>query len=209
MSSLRDSATTGGAAEAMHSVSVSPATLRKATVSAALGAAAIMVLIVLPAEAGIDLTGTGAALGLTRMASAAAATEPTEVAAAVPDRSLPTREAIDRGGTWRQDEVTIELAPHTGTEVKARMREGDSFVFAWRSEGGPVKVDMHGERPDAAEGEFTSYWEERELAYAQGAFTAPYAGTHGWYWRNKGETPVTVTLRATGFYEELFRPGQD
>ena len=209
MSSLRESAATNGTAAAMHSVSVAPATLRKATASAALGAAAIMVLIVLPAEAGIDLTGTGAALGLTRMASAAAATEPTEDAAVVRARTLPTRDAIERGGTWRQDEVTVELAPHTGTELKARMREGDSLVFSWRSEGGPVKVDMHGERPDAAEGEFTSYWEERELASAQGAFTAPYAGTHGWYWRNKGDTPVTVTLRATGFYDELFEPGQD
>lgn len=208
MSSLRDSATTGGAAAAMHGVSVSPATLRKATVSAALGAAAIMVLIVLPAEADIDLTGTGAALGLTRMASAAAATEPTEVAAVVRARSLPNRATIERGGNWRLDEVTVELAPHTGTELKARMREGDSFVFEWRSEGGPVKVDMHGERPDAADGEFTSYWEERELASAQGAFTAPYTGTHGWYWRNKGDTPVKVTLRVTGFYRELFQPGQ-
>jgi hypothetical protein len=208
MSSLYDSAPTGGSAAAAGSISVSPATLRKATAAAVTGAAAIMVLIVLPAEAGVDLTGAGAALGLTRMASAAAA-EPTEIAATVFAPPLPTRAAIERGGTWLADEVTIELAPHTGTELKAKMQEGDSFVFEWRSEGGPVKVDMHGERAGAAEGEFTSYWEEREVASAQGAFTAPYSGTHGWYWRNKGETPVKVTLRTTGFYGELFQPGQD
>ena len=44
------------------------------------------------------------------------------------------------------------------------------------------------------------------LSEAQGSFTAPFAGTHGWYWRNKGETPVTVTVKTTGFYKDLFRP---
>lgn len=206
MPSLNESVLSDGSVAALNSVSPSPATLRKATAFAALGAAAILVLVVLPAEAGVDPTGAGAALGLTGMAASADTAEP---AAAVPAPSLPARDAIERSGAWREDQVTIELAPHTGTELKARMQEGDGFVFKWRSEGGPVKVDMHGERPDAAEGEFTSYWEERELASAQGAFTAPYSGSHGWYWRNKGDTPVTVTVRTTGFYGELFRPDQD
>jgi len=207
MSSLNQSASSDRPAAVLDSATASPATLRRATAAAALGAAAILVLVVLPAEAGVDPTGAGAALGLTGMA--AAASDPAEPAAAVSAPSLPTRDAIKRSGAWQDDRVTIELAPHTGTELKARMQEGESFVFEWRSEGGPVKVDMHGERLNAAEGEFTSYWEERELASAQGAFTAPYSGTHGWYWRNKGETPVTVTVRTTGFYSELFRPGQD
>src|SRR3712207_4247525 len=77
---------------------------------------------------------------------------------------------------------------------------------SWESTGGPVKVDMHGERPTAGEDEFSSYWEERELSSAQGSFTAPFTGTHGWYWRNKGETPVRVKVRTTGFYQDLFRP---
>lgn len=201
---LNESVPPDGSVAAVNSAAASPGTLRKATAAAALGAAAILVLVVLPAEAGIDLTGAGAALGLTGMA--AAAPDPAEPAAAASAPSLPTRDAIARTGAWREDELTIELAPHTGTELKARMEEGDSFVFEWRSEGGPVKVDMHGERPDAAEGEFTSYWEERELSSAQGAFTAPYSGSHGWYWRNKGDTPVTVTVRTSGFYGELFRP---
>ena len=72
--------------------------------------------------------------------------------------------------------------------------------------GGPVKVDMHGEPPNAGDEEFTSYWEERQLSSAQGSFTAPFTGKHGWYWRNKGETPVTVKLRTSGFYQDLFRP---
>jgi len=206
VSSYNESSLSDGPAAVLESASVSSATLRRVTAAAALGAVAILVLVVLPAEAGIDPTGAGGALGLTGMAAASAPAEP---AAAVSAPLLPTRDAIKRSGAWQNDQVTIELAPHTGTELKARMKEGDSFVFEWRSEGGPVKVDMHGERPDAAEGEFTSYWEERALASAQGIFTAPYSGVHGWYWRNKGDKPVTVTVRTTGFYGGLFRPGQD
>ena len=102
--------------------------------------------------------------------------------------------------------MDIKLPPHQGAEIKAHMQAGDHFVFRWESSGGPVKVDMHGEPPNAGDDEFTTYWKERQLSSAQGSFTAPFTGKHGWYWRNKGETPVTVKLRTTGFYQDLFRP---
>jgi hypothetical protein len=44
------------------------------------------------------------------------------------------------------------------------------------------------------------------LTGGKGSFTAPFDGTHGWYFRNKGETPVTITVRTTGFYKDLFLP---
>jgi hypothetical protein len=187
-------------------ITPSPATLAKATGGAAIAAVAILTLFVLPAEYGIDPTGVGGALGLTGMVAAkpdAPQAAATPVATA---QALPTGASIARTGTLRQDSMTITLEPHSGQEVKAHMQAGDSFVFGWSTTGGPVKVDMHGEKPDAAEGEFTSYWEEREQTSAQGNFTAPFAGTHGWYWRNKGDTPVTVTVKTTGFYKDLFQP---
>ena len=188
-------------------ITTPPATLAKATGAAAIGAVAILTLFVLPAEYGIDPTGVGGALGLTAMvaepsAPAPAAAQP--VASTAP--TLPTKDNIARTTPWRQDSMTITLAPHSGQEVKAHMQQGDSFVFEWQSTGGPVKVDMHGEAPDATDGAFTSYWEEREQTSARGSFTAPFAGTHGWYWRNKGDTPVTVTVKTTGFYKDLFQP---
>lgn len=185
-------------------ISPSPATLAKATGGAAIAAAVILTLFVLPAEYGIDPTGAGAAMGLTGMVAAKA--DAPVPATAAPVAALPTKADIARAAAWRQDDMTITLAPHSGQEIKAHMAAGDSFVFAWKSEGGPVKLDMHGEKTNAAEGAFTSYWEEREMTGAQGSFTAPYAGTHGWYWRNKGDTPVTVTVKTTGFYKDLFKP---
>jgi hypothetical protein len=40
---------------------------------------------------------------------------------------------------------------------------------------------------------------------AQGSFIAPFDGTHGWYWRNRGDQPVTVKLKVSGFYEKIFK----
>ncbi|MHB0975236.1 MAG: hypothetical protein ACYCY2_13730 [Acidithiobacillus ferriphilus] len=40
----------------------------------------------------------------------------------------------------------------------------------------------------------------------QGAFVAPFDETHGWYWRNRGDQPVVVKLKVSGFYQTLYRP---
>lgn len=188
-------------------ISPSPATLAKATGGAALAAVAIVTLFVLPAEYGIDPTGAGTALGLTGMVSGEAAeTAPPPQAAAPSDVAIPTKATIARTTGWREDAMTITLEPHSGQEVKAHMAKGDSFVFEWASTGGPVKAEMHGEKANAAEGDFTDYWKELEMTGGQGDFTAPFEGTHGWYFRNKGDTPVTVTIKTVGFYKDLFQP---
>jgi len=188
---------------------VDKAALAKASGAAVAVAALVLTLFVLPAEYGIDPTGAGGALGITGMATAAEADAPVTTstgADAAVRIAVPDKTAIARKGVWREDEMTIDLAPHSGREIKAHMGAGDSFVFEWAARGGPVKLDMHGERPDAAEGEFTSYWKERELTEGKGVFTAPFAGKHGWYWRNKGDTPVSVTVRVAGFHKDLFEP---
>jgi hypothetical protein len=179
-------------------------TLAKASGAALLVAAVVLVGAVLPAEYGMDPTGAGRALGIDGMAMAAAPSPAPASAAAT--TAVPDMASIIRTGEWREDTVTITLAPHSGQEVKAHMASGDSFVFAWQAEGGPVRADMHGEETNAAEGEFTSYWDDREIEAGQGVFTAPFAGAHGWYWRNKGDNPVTVTVRLSGFYRDVFQP---
>jgi len=183
----------------------SPATLARATGGAVVAAAAILTLFVLPAEYGIDPTGVGTSLGLNGMLATTAAAAP--LIEAVPAGvAIPTKASIAKPAAWRQDEMTITLEPHSGREVKAHMAKGDSFIFQWTSTGGPVKAEMHGEKRDAAEGEFTDYWKELEMTGGQGDFTAPFDGTHGWYFRNKGDTPVTVSVKTVGFYKNLFQP---
>lgn len=195
---------------------VSRAALARATLAAAVIAGAVLVLFVLPAEAGIDPTGAGRALGIAGMGTgtaepaedeAEAETAPAATSAtATGALTGPDAAAIRAATPWREDTQTITLEPHSDIEVKAHMAQGDSFVFDWKANGGPVKVDMHGEPPNAAEDEFTSYWIEKDAAAQAGTFRAQFAGSHGWYWRNKGDVPVTITLKVAGFYKDLYRP---
>ena len=101
-------------------------------------------------------------------------------------------------------DMSLTLQPDEGAEIKATMRKGEQFVFNWATEGGPVNVDMHGEKLNAGD-KFTSYWKAQQIASDQGTFVAPFDGTHGWYWRNRGDKPVTVKVKVSGFYEKLAR----
>ncbi len=38
--------------------------------------------------------------------------------------------------------------------------------------------------------------------------TAPFAGNHGVFWRNRGDAPVTVILRDSGTYAEMVEVAQ-
>jgi hypothetical protein len=189
---------------------VLPGALVRATLGATVAAAAILTLVVLPAEWGIDPTGVGTALGLTRMAAGAEADEadmPVARPAAASAISIPpqVKDNIAAKTAWRTDERTLTLPPHSGIEVKAHMVKGDHLIFRWTATG-PVRMDMHGEPKGGKEGEFSTYWKQKKLTEAQGSFTAPFEGTHGWYWRNGGETPVVITLKSAGFYNDLFEP---
>ncbi len=64
---------------------------------------------------------------------------------------------------------------------------------------------MHGEQPNAGE-VFTSYWKDKNQTSANGTFVAPFDGTHGWYWRNRGDKPVTIKVKVSGFYNKLYQP---
>lgn len=189
----------------------SPGALARASLAACAAAAAILILFVLPAEWGIDPTGAGKAMGLTRMAAGSEGQE-TETTAdttpAVPAMTIvpQIKENIAASTPWRTDRKRITLAPHSGMEVKANMVKGDRLVFRWASTGGAVRMDMHGEPLGGKEGEFSTYWKQKNLTEAQGSFTAPYDGSHGWYWRNGGEETVTIELNTAGFYKNLFEP---
>lgn len=175
--------------------------LIKATAAAALAAAVLLVTVVLPAEYGRDPTGIGSALGLTALNTAAPAEanlSPTGTAPAAQNAVIPSDTPFQSG------EMQVTLEPGEGTEVKAAMRGGEAFVFAWTADA-PVNFDMHGEKPNDGDN-YTSYWRDRDQTSANGSFTAPYDGTHGWYWKNNGTAPATVTVKVSGYYEKLYQP---
>ena len=190
-------------------VSPSAATLLKATGIAFVVAAIVLIVFVLPAEYGVDPTGIGARIGLTAMnepqdEADASSTEAIVSSAVTPISVLDAAWRAEQ--PFRTDELSLTLAPNEGGEIKALMQVGERLVFTWTSEGGGVSFDMHGEALNAAKDEFTSFWKGRNESSGHGAFQAPFAGTHGWYWRNRGTAPVTVRVKTSGYYEKLFEP---
>jgi hypothetical protein len=189
------------------SAPASPAALLRATVVAAAAAAVVLVAVVLPAEYGIDPTGIGRATGLYRAPEAAA--EP------LPDGAASEAGAVAGASTagslfksttpYRSDEMSLTLAPGEGAEIKAQMNAGERMVFSWTSSGGGVDVDMHGETGRRGD-EARSYWTGEFEEGGHGAFEAPMAGNHGWFWQNLNDTPVTITVKTSGFYRRLFKP---
>ncbi|MEZ5450229.1 MAG: hypothetical protein R3E89_15100 [Thiolinea sp.] len=170
--------------------------LLKMTFLTLLAASLVLVVAVLPAEYGVDPTGLGKRMGLTALAS-------TETDMAMDMDVTPLRQ---HSGAWRSDTLTVTLSPGQGAELKVVMQMGERFLFHWEAKGGTVSVDMHGQKPDAAEEDFTSFRLGKGETRADGSFEAPFTGIHGWYWENEGAEPVTVTLATQGFYERLFMP---
>jgi hypothetical protein len=65
-----------------------------------------------------------------------------------------------------------------------------------------LNYDTHGD----GGGEKISYEQGRGVPDQAGTLTAAFAGNHGWFWRNRTEDPVTVTLRTRGEYSEMRAP---
>lgn len=178
--------------------------LLRATAIAVVVAAIILITIVLPSEYGLDPTGIGRRLGLYRapaVVTEIAVTSDGDEGAAAPGATL-----VRKKNPYRSDEMSLVLESGEGAEIKAVMAGGDRFIYTWTSEGGPVDVDMHGEPLNPADGEIPSYFKEEEQSGDNGVFRAPIAGRHGWFWQNLNDTPVTIRLKTSGFYERLMRP---
>ena len=128
---------------------------------------------------------------------AAAAPAPDPVEAAVAEAAAPEPATPE----WR-DEVSYTLNPGEGIEVKLSMEEGQTARFFWTANGSVVNFDLHGD----GSGESISYEQGRAVPEAAGDLTAAFTGNHGWFWRNRTEAPVTVTLRTGGDYAEIKAP---
>ncbi|MBN8914703.1 MAG: transmembrane anchor protein [Rhizobiales bacterium] len=201
------------------------AQLLRSTVIAILAAAAILVTIVLPAEYAIDPTGIGRMMGLAEMGQikaqlaeeaekdrAAGQQGAAPVAAPTPGRRsglldrifaelLIGPAAAQTAPARRSDEMSITLKPGEGAEVKMVMIQGAKVNFSWTVAGGVVNYDLHGD----GGGQETSYQKGRGVPGADGLLEASFDGKHGWFWRNRGTSDVTVTLRTSGSYTEIKR----
>lgn len=198
--------------------------LMRSTFIALAIAIALLVTAVLPAEYAIDPTGIGRLLGLTQMgeiksqlakeaaADAASKDAPGDLRVG-PDQATATPQAARSAGDasatkaadvgaipWR-DEQRVVLQPGEGAEIKLSMKQGEEADFSWEVRGGTVNFDTHGD----GSGNATSYEKGRGVSADSGVLVAAFDGNHGWFWRNRGTTPVTVVLRVRGQYAGIKR----
>lgn len=190
----------------------SSAQLLRSTVVAALAAVAILVTIVLPAEYGIDPTGAGRVLGLTEMGEikqelADEAEQDHATERGGDDRSMIFPNLLDlivgtahaqQADAWK-DEVSFTLAPGGTYELKLTMNEGDIAQYLMVVDDGRVNFDLHAH----GGGKSITYERGRGSTGAEGEIVAAFAGDHGWFWRNRDDAPLTVTLRIGGTYSAL------
>ena len=161
------------------------------------------VLVVLPAERGVDPTGFGRWAGLTKMAAPQAARPDAKASA---DAAKVTH---SQPIPFRSDTLTIKLAGggEQGSEIERKvwMEPGQTLVYAWTSDG-EVYSDFHGETLPVPKMTVMTYRVTDPLQganpkAANGGFTASMAGFHGWYFNNLDVKPVTITVKLAGFYE--------
>jgi hypothetical protein len=181
----------------MSDVPMTPASLPalrslvKALVIALGLALVLLVLVVLPAERNIDITGFGRAIGLTVLSAPKPEPAP-----------QPPANGTVPGTAKGEDQATVDLPPGKGLEYKFRIRAGVKFHYSWTAEGGQPEYDFHGEPKGAPKDVFESY-AAGKTSSVKGTLTTPFEGTHGWYWKNVGMKPIKVTLVTSGDYEIL------
>ena len=104
------------------------------------------------------------------------------------------------GSASRLDTTEITLAPGKSAEVKLRLPANAVATFQWESRGGVVNFDMHGDSTNAPKDWFVSYRKGQAVPSDSGQLVAGFNGNHGWFWRNRNATPVTVRLITAGPY---------
>ena len=187
----------------------STAQLLRSTFIALVAAIALLVTVVLPAEYGIDPTGAGRVLGLTEMG---------EIKEGLAKEAEEDRKSHGKGGqssaldqlfqllipsahaeeAWK-DELSFTLPPGKAMEVKLVMQKDATAEYQWSAEGGRMNFDLHAH----GGGKSVTYKKARGKTAGDGSFKTPFAGEHGWFWRNRDKTEVTVKLQIRGDYSEV------
>ncbi len=180
----------------------------------------LLVIAVLPAEYGIDLTGAGNALGFSKLyvptdtvKAETVASAPTakyrilklENAGSEPDVKKP-KEADNpppaKQYDVREDTIVVTLPPSKGLEYKVYLLKYGTMKYEWITNEGEVFFDFHGEvtEPNPPKDVF---YQSHTVSYSNnmiGTFVSPFEGRHGWYFKNISQQEMTVKIRLKGEY---------
>ena len=164
---------------------------------ALLAAGLILVAAVLPAEYGVDPLGVGRLLGLTAIGDVQKNLAAFESSRGGEAAGVTTIAAQEK--PYQQETVDFKIAPRESVEYKYRLDKGEALLYSWKTTG-PVNYEFHAEPDGAPRGYAQTYEKVERRNEASGTLTAPFSGIHGWYWENTTSAPVTVSLKAAGFF---------
>jgi hypothetical protein len=168
-------------------------------------AAALAVESGQPATGSVDLNQKLDAIQvqLTAIATTVGATSQTTSTPAVvkPAATTQADSAPEPATSWL-DEIDYTLPPGEGIEVKLIMDEGAVAEYEWSANGAVVNHDTHGD----GDGQSISYEQGRSVPDQAGQLVAAFTGNHGWFWRNRTDEDVVITLRTRGDYNGMVSP---
>lgn len=167
---------------------VSTKTLIKSSIAAAVLAVLVFIGIILPAEYNIDPTNIGQKLGLTILSNSLEQNTSADI--------------NDNISLQEQHVVEVSVPAGKGIEYKFHMNQYEKMQYEWYTDGAAVHFDLHGE----PEGDTTGYFESYAIASSnemKGSFTAPFTGSHGWYWKNTSDKSVAIQLSVEGQFKVI------
>ena len=187
----------------IENVLPSSSQLLKSTIIALAVAGALLLCVVIPAEYGKDPTGLGEVLGLKKMG---------EIKIKLKKESLNenqvfnenislNNEVRERTETSEENHDVLEftLEPDEAIEIKLEMMEGSFVKYNWVTHNGGLNYNLHGDGYRGSQQSIT-YKKGRMTSSDSGEIISEFNGYHGWFWRNRNSTAVTVTLETIGDY---------
>lgn len=156
--------------------------------------------------ANYSLVAMGGLLFLMQMHGYSHAENPEEFAVAARPGALiapaVAQSTPDAEQTPWQDTITIRIPSRGDKEYKLLLTEGAAVEYAWRTDGGKLFYDLHGEPVGDTTGYFKTFKKDTS-GEDRGLLSASFAGTHGWYWKNNSWSPVTIELKVKGAYQRM------
>ena len=180
--------------------------LLKSTIIALTIAVTLLLCIVIPAEYGKDPTGVGKLLGLKEMGEIKMRLEKESLnEKQVHNEHISLKaEIIESSKIIEENQDVLEfiIEPNEAIEIKLEMVEGSFAKYEWKTQNGGLNYNLHGDGYKGSQKSIT-YKKGRMTSSDIGEIISEFDGYHGWFWRNRNNTAVTVTLETVGDYIQI------
>lgn len=102
----------------------------------------------------------------------------------------------------QKNQVEVVVPAGKGVEYKFSLGQYEKLVYEW-SANVSLFSDFHGEPLDYEQTKYFESYVSGNASKMKGTATMPFAGSHGWYWKNESANDVVVTLITEGKYKVI------